>query len=338
MIRPVFWEDDRVRLLDQRRLPAEERWLTLSRWEEVAEAIRCLSIRGAPAIGIAAAYGIVLASETSCEVAHIEKAAQVLRDARPTAVNLAWALDRIMTVFRSHAGEPQEAIRAALLVEARRIHEEDVQANRRIGEMGAALLPEGSRVLTICNTGALATGGYGTALGVIRTAHEQGRLELVYVCETRPVLQGARLTAWELLQQGIPFRILVDGAAGWLLSHGKAEAVLVGADRIARNGDVANKIGTYSLACLASHHGVPFYVVAPTSTVDVNAVSGQHIPIEERDENEVLRVLGARMAPEGARAWNPAFDVTPAELITAIVTERGVIRAPYHETIPQAVA
>jgi len=338
MIRPVFWEDGRVRLLDQRRLPAEERWLTLSRWEEVAEAIRSLSIRGAPAIGIAAAYGMVLAAQENLAPGRLERASGALRAARPTAVNLGWALDRMLATFAARKDDEPAAVRAALLAEAQRIHADDVQANRRIGQLGAELLPEGCTALTICNTGALATGGYGTALGVIRAAHEQGKLELVYVCETRPVLQGARLTAWEILQEGIPFRLIVDSAAGALLARGGVDAVLVGADRIARNGDTANKIGTYTLAVLAHRHRIPFYAVAPTSTVDLAVATGAEIPIEERDEDEVLCLLDRRVAPPGAHAWNLAFDVAPADLITAIVTERGVIRAPYHETIRQAMA
>ncbi len=342
MIRPVYWEDGAVRLLDQTRLPHEEVWLSLTRWEEVAEAIREMRVRGAPAIGIAAAYGLALAiwrlPEGADPDAAFRAAAQGLAGTRPTAVNLFWAIRRMEWVFQEHRSRGLPALKGALVREAERIHEEDIAANHRIGEYGAGLLPQGVRALTICNTGALATGGYGTALGVIRAAWEEGKLELVYACETRPRLQGARLTAWELLKEGIPFKLIADSAAGFLMAQGGVNAVLVGADRIARNGDTANKIGTYTLAVLAKRHGVPFYVVAPTSTVDLDLENGEKIPIEERGEGEVLSPYGCRLAPEGARAWNPAFDVTPAELITAIVTERGVIKPPYHETIPEALA
>ncbi len=342
MLRPVYWEDGTVRLLDQTRLPHEEVWLSLVRWEEVAEAIRTMRVRGAPAIGIAAAYGLVLSVWNLPPDANPEPpfraAAEGLSRTRPTAVNLFWAIRRMEEVFQEHRSESLPSLKEALLKEAKRIHEEDIAANHRIGKYGEELLPQGVRVLTICNTGALATGGYGTALGVIRAAWEKGKLELVYACETRPRLQGARLTAWELLREGIPFRLIADSAAGWLMAKGKVDAVLVGADRIARNGDTANKIGTYTLAVLAHRHRIPFYVVAPTSTIDPELESGKGIPIEERGEDEVLAPYGMRFAPEGARAHNPAFDVTPAELISAIVTERGALRPPYHESIAAALA
>jgi methylthioribose-1-phosphate isomerase len=244
----------------------------------------------------------------------------------------------MLVTFAARRGADPTAICAALLAEALRIHAEDVQANRKMGELGAALLSKESRILTICNTGALATGGYGTALGVVRSAWAQRKIKVVYVCETRPLLQGARLTAWELVQEGIPFRLLVDSAAGTLLARGGVDAVLVGADRIAANGDTANKIGTYPLAVLAARHGVPLYVVAPVSTLDRRTSSGEDIPIEERDEEEVLAVCGQPVAPSGAQAWNPTFDVTPHELITAIVTERGVLSPPYETSIVAAVA
>lgn len=342
MLRPLYWEGGTLRLLDQTRLPEEEVWLTLRAWQEVAEAIRGMRVRGAPAIGIAAAYGLALALWSLPAGADakraFQEAAQGLGETRPTAVNLFWAISRMERVFSTHQDGGLPRLREALLAEAQKIHAEDVAANRRLGAFGAALLPPRARLLTICNTGALATGGYGTALGVVRSAWEQGKLELVYVCETRPRLQGARLTAWELLRDGIPFKLIADSAAGWLLAQGEVHAVVVGADRIARNGDTANKIGTYTLAVLAQRHQVPFYVVAPTSTVDLDLESGEGIPIEERGEDEVLAPYGCRLAPPGTRAWNPAFDVTPAELITAIVTERGVIKPPYHETIPQSLA
>ena len=315
-------------------------WLTVTEWRGLAEAIRRMRVRGAPAIGIAAAYGLVLAvwnppAEVDPE-ASFREAARGLASTRPTAVNLFWAIRRMQSVFDRNRETP--ALRQALLGEAQRIHEEDIASSRKMGEFGANLLPRGARVLTICNTGALATGGYGTALGVVRSAWERGNLELVYACETRPRLQGARLTAWELLKEGIPFKLVVDSAAGFLMARGKVDAVLVGADRIAKNGDTANKIGTYTLAVLARRHEIPFYVVAPTSTVDLDLESGEQIPIEQRGEEEVLTPYGCRLAPEEAGTWNPAFDVTPAELITAVVTERGVIEPPYHETIPGSLA
>ena len=338
MIRPLEWENGTVRVLDQTALPKREVWLRLTRWEEVAEAIRRLVVRGAPAIGIAAAYGMVLAAQADAAPEHLARVAELLRSARPTAVNLGWALDRMLAAAASQRGQGPEELPAALLAEAQRIHDEDIAANRRMGELGAALLPRGARVLTICNTGALATGGYGTALGVVRAAWEEGKIELVYACETRPLLQGARLTAWELIQEGIPFRLVVDSAAGGLLARGGVGAVLVGADRIAQNGDTANKVGTYSLAVLAARHGVPFYVVAPTSTLDPRTPSGEGIPIEERSEEEVLSLHGQPVAPRGARAWNPAFDVTPHDLVTAIVTERGVVTPPYERGLRAALA
>ncbi|MGC9530526.1 MAG: S-methyl-5-thioribose-1-phosphate isomerase [Candidatus Bipolaricaulaceae bacterium] len=342
MLKPVYWEDGAVRLLDQTRLPQEETWLALTHWEEVAAAIREMRVRGAPAIGIAAAYGLALAiwnlPPGADPKAAIQEAAEGLKRTRPTAVNLFWAIRRMKQVFEELQSEGLAALREALLREAKGIHEKDIQANRQMGVHGVSLLPQGARVLTICNTGALATGGYGTALGVVRQAWADGKLELVYACETRPRLQGARLTAWELQREGIPFRLIADFAAGWLMARMGVDAVLVGADRIARNGDTANKIGTYTLAILAQRHGVPFYVVAPTSTVDLELESGKEIPIEEREEGEILRPYGWPVGPAGARAWNPAFDVTPAELVTALVTERGVLTPPYRETIPAAVA
>ncbi len=340
MIRPLFWEGDHLVLLDQTGLPWEERWLALRSWEEVAEAIKGLRVRGAPAIGIAAAYALVLAAQnpkggrSPAEEAIL--AARELRKTRPTAVNLFSALSRMENLLQANPNAPD--LPGRLLSEAQRIHEEDIAANRRMGELGAALLPENARVLTICNTGALATGGYGTALGVIRAAFAQGKIKVVYACETRPVLQGARLTAWELLREGIPFRLIADFAAGLLFQRGEVDAVLVGADRIARNGDFANKVGTHVLAVLSQHHGVPFYVVAPSTSFDLSLASGEGIPIEERPEEEVLAPYGLRFAPEGARAWNPAFDLTPGELVWAFVTEKGVIRPPYAHTIPAALS
>jgi len=340
MIRAVFWEEDHVVLLDQTRLPWEEKWLRLRTWEEVAEAIRTMKVRGAPAIGIAAAYGLVLAvlhpKPGHTRAQEFQEAQEGLARTRPTAVNLFWALERMARVF--HSCPSDDDLPQVLLSEAMRIHEEDIAANLRMGEFGAALLPQGARVLTICNTGALATGGHGTALGVVRTAWAQGKLKHVYVCETRPVLQGARLTAWELLREGLPFRVIADIASGLLFCRGEVDVVLVGADRIARNGDFANKLGTYVLAVLAQRHRVPFYVVAPSSSFDLAIPSGEEIPIEERPEEEVLRPYGFQLAPQGARAWNPAFDLTPGELVSAFITEKGVIRPPYAQTIPAALS
>lgn len=329
---PLVYRDGMVELLDQTLLPGKTVVLRLRTASEVAEAIRTMRVRGAPAIGIAAAYGLVLAAATDPSLKTMEDVAESLRSTRPTAVNLAWALERMLVVYHRLSGSPRETIANALLAEARRIHAEDIEANRAIAEAGADLLPSDAVALTICNTGALATGGIGTAYGVLHAAHDRGSLRLVYACETRPRLQGARLTAWELLHDGIPFRLIADGAAGACLKTGTVDAVLVGADRIARNGDAANKIGTYGLAVLAKHHGVPFYVVAPTSTIDPKTLTGCAIPIEERDAEEILSPRGVRFAPDGAEAWNPAFDVTLAELITAIITERGVHRPPFDFT------
>ncbi len=342
MIQPVRWLDGALDLLDQTLLPHREVWLSLRRWDEVAEAIRRLAVRGAPAIGIAAAYALVLAvwehEDWERAQAAFSEASVGLADARPTAVNLFWAIQRMTGVWRGQSGSPLRAAREALLAEAKGIHAEDVEGNKRMGRYGCDLLAAGISVLTICNTGGLATGGYGTALGVVRAAWTERKLDKAYLCETRPLLQGARLNAWELLQERIPFRLLVDGAAGALLERGKAQAVLVGADRIARNGDTANKIGTYTLGCLAARHGVPFFVVAPLSTIDLQVATGEEIPIEEREAHEVLAPLGRPAAPEGSEAWNPAFDVTPAELVTAIVTEEGVLGPPYEQSIPEALA
>ncbi len=323
---PVVYRDGGIDMVDQTALPERTVVLRLTEVAEVAEAIRTMRVRGAPAIGVTAAYGLVLGLERGEDLIRV---ADTLRGTRPTAVNLAWAIDRMLETFERRKDESAADLRAAMLAEARRIHAEDIAANRAIGRYGADLLPNDASVVTICNTGALATGGYGTAYGVLRAAHEAGKLAMVYPCETRPRLQGARLTAWELLRDRIPFRLIVDGAAGALMAKGKIDAVLAGADRIAANGDSANKIGTYQLAILARHHGIPFYIVAPTSTIDPDTPDGARIEIEQRSEDEVLAPYGCRFAPEGAAAWNPAFDVTPAELITGIVTERGVFRPPY---------
>ena len=335
MIEPVRWSGDRLLLLDQRELPLREIRRDYERWEDVAEAIRTLVVRGAPAIGVTAAYGVVLAARQSRAatfdglLADLEVAIKGLGATRPTAVNLFWALDRMRRVALEIPSATVDEVRARLSAEARRIHEEDVAANRAMGDHGAALVPPNARVLTHCNAGALATAGYGTALGVIRSAHARGRIALVWVDETRPVMQGSRLTAWELVQEGIPHRLIADVAAAWVMRRGEVDLVVTGADRIAANGDTANKIGTYALAVLARHHQVPFYVAAPSSTIDPQLASGAEIPIEERDAGEVRRVGAQQTAPDGSPVFNPAFDVTPASLISAIITERGVFRAPY---------
>lgn len=318
-VQPMRWDESGVLLmLDQRALPREERWLRLATWQDVAEAIRNMAVRGAPAIGIAAAYGMALAAKNGDDR---QTASAGLAASRPTAVNLFWALDRMAIV------EPWTFETAHR--EARTIELEDVQMNLAIGEHGISLLPPGSRILTICNTGALATGGHGTALGVIRSLHYEGHDLFVYACETRPRQQGLRLTAYELLKEGIPFQAIADGAAGALMAQGKVDCVIAGADRIAANGDTANKIGTYSLAVLAGHHEIPFFIAAPSSTLDPSLPSGEAIPIEEREPAELNEIEGIAVAPAGTPVWNPAFDVTPGRLIAAIITDEGVFRPPY---------
>jgi methylthioribose-1-phosphate isomerase len=336
LIATVEWRDGAVVMVDQRRLPGEESYLRCESHREVAAAIKEMAIRGAPAIGVAAALGIALGVKRSSAEgpelrAELETICRELAATRPTAVNLFWAIDRMRACFEAHAGEDGERLRGALLDEALEVHAEDVAACRRIGDLGAALLPHPARVLTHCNAGALATAGYGTALGVIRSAARQGKLEMVYADETRPYLQGARLTAWELQHDRIPVTLITDSMAGHMMATGAVNAVVVGSDRIAANGDVANKIGTYSVAVLAKEHGIPFYVAAPTSTVDLQTPSGAEIPIEERPAEEVTHHAGSRLAPEGIAVRNPAFDVTPHRLVRAIVTERGVARAPYRD-------
>ena len=321
--------NDRVYLLEQRDLPVHETYHTYTSAKTVAGAIKTMVVRGAPAIGITAAYGMVLAAldaeilDAGGYLEVMREAGEVLNASRPTAVNLAWAVKKCLALAESHArlgGKERWDAMAAL---ARRIHTEDVEACRTMGRIGGARFPDEGTVLTHCNAGALATGGYGTALGVIRGAIEQGKRIRVLADETRPYLQGARLTAWELHKDGIPVEVIADNMAGWFMSRGEIAAVVVGADRIAKNGDVANKIGTYSVACLAKMHGIPFYVAAPWSTVDLATPDGSQIPIEERSRDEVAKVGGATLIPDGVGARHPAFDVTPAELITAIFTERG---------------
>ena len=325
-------------------LPAREEWLHCRRPEDVASAIRRLAVRGAPAIGVAAAFGLVLSIDPAerdgaAAAEAVAAAGRLLLSTRPTAVNLRWALDRgaeVAAVARTRGAGAME-LRATLLEWAQRLRQRDIEANLRLGEHGKTLFATGSRVLTHCNTGSLATAGFGTALGVIQSAWSEGRVANVWVDETRPLLQGARLTAWELSRLGIPFRLVTDSSAGALMARGDVDAIVVGADRIAANGDVANKIGTYSVAVLARHHDIPFYVAAPVSTIDLATPSGDAIPIEERAAEEVVEVLGRRVAPAATEALNLAFDVTPAALVTAIITDAGVLEPPYGSSLRRAV-
>ncbi|HSN89508.1 MAG TPA: S-methyl-5-thioribose-1-phosphate isomerase [Thermoanaerobaculia bacterium] len=337
---PIRWEGSRLALLEQTLLPREEVWLACDEPEQVADAIRRLAVRGAPAIGVAAAYGLVLGMRSVDDPARLrarfDEVSDLLGKTRPTAVNLRWALDRGREVFERSLPEGPQAVSAALLDWAHRTHAEDVSVNRRIGEHGAALFSRDARVLTHCNAGALATAGYGTALGVIQSAFREGRVGMVWVDETRPLLQGARLTAWELQRLGIPFRLVTDSSVGTLMAQGLVDRIVVGADRIAANGDTANKIGTYTVAVLAHRHGVPFYVAAPLSTIDRATPTGREIPIEERQAIEVTEVFGTRVAPDETQVVNFAFDVTPAELIAGIITEVGVLAPPYEESIAAA--
>ena len=329
-VEAIKWRDGELFLLDQRHLPGTESYLHIESVEAAFDAIKSMVVRGAPAIGVTAAYGIVLAARKRFSQDRdnwkqlIETDLQRLGESRPTAVNLRWAIERMRLTVNAVQDDPE----AALAAEAETIHREDIDANLRMGDLGAAFLKSESRVLTHCNAGALATGGYGTALGVIRSGYRQGRIAEVYADETRPWLQGARLTAWELNKDGIPVTLIPDSAAAHLMKEKRFDWVIVGSDRIAANGDVANKIGTYSLAVNARYHGVRFMVVAPTSTIDLQSPSGEQIPIENRDPGEVITIAGRPIAPEGVNAVNPVFDVTPAELVDVIVTEKGVIEAP----------
>jgi len=344
MIKTIDWRDDTVVMIDQKRLPQEERYLACTNYREVIDAINDLTIRGAPAIGIAAAMGLALgmlqAPGTSPPVFRetFDDLCRQFQKTRPTARNLFWAVERMKVcffrIFPSNGSFDASALRRSLVEEAKRILDEDIATNRRLGEFGAALIQSGDNILTHCNAGALATGGYGTALGVIRAAVEQGKTIHVFVDETRPVMQGARLTAWELLKERIPATLITDSMAGYLMSRGKIDKIVVGADRIAKNGDTANKIGTYSLAVLARAHGIPFYVAAPTSTIDLETPEGTGIPIEERAPEEVTSWGGCRVAPEGIGIYNPAFDVTANRYITAIITEVGIAMPPYDKSIP----
>jgi methylthioribose-1-phosphate isomerase len=336
MIETIVWTDEGVVMIDQTRLPLVETYVTCRNYHEVANAIRTMIIRGAPAIGVAAAMGVALGVAQANPArldAEFDQICAEIGGTRPTAVNLFWGIQRMKDVFASLRHLPIEILRARLIAEARLVREEDIEINRAMGRNGASLIPDNSTVLTHCNAGALATAGYGTALGVIRAAVENGKNIHVYADETRPFLQGARLTVWELQHDGIPATLITDNMAGHFLHSGKIGCVIVGADRIAANGDVANKIGTYGVAVLAKENNVPFYAAAPISTLDLSIPDGSHIPIEERGADEVTHVQGVRIAPEGTPARHPAFDVTPNRYVTAIITERGVARAPYTESL-----
>jgi methylthioribose-1-phosphate isomerase len=341
MVETIQWIDGTVVMIDQTRLPLEEKYVTCRGYQDVAAAIRDMTIRGAPAIGVAAAMGVALGALGAVETgldAQMEEICATLAGTRPTAVNLFWAIDRMKRVYASVAGRPIAEIRRRLVEEALAVREEDIAICRAIGRNGAPLVPDGKTVLTHCNAGALATAGYGTALGVIRAAVEAGKRIDVFADETRPFLQGARLTVWELQQDAIPVTLITDNMAGHFLKSGRIGCVVVGADRIAANGDVANKVGTYSVAVLAKENGVPFYVAAPISTLDLTLASGAAIPIEQRAAEEVTHVFGTRIAPVGTAVENPAFDVTPARYVSAIVTEKGVARPSYEESLKKLVS
>jgi methylthioribose-1-phosphate isomerase len=339
MIKTLEWTNDGVVFIDQTKLPTEEVYVTCRTYQEVADAIVTMIVRGAPAIGVAAAMGVALGTQQSKATDHgmlkseFEKVCSDLAATRPTAVNLFWAIKRMKRKFEEVASLPMPQIQDALVREARQMHVEDIAINETMGRNGAALMPSSGGVLTHCNAGALATAGYGTALGVIRAAVESGKQIHVFADETRPFLQGSRLTAWELMKDGIATTLISDNMAGAMMRMGKINAVIVGADRIAANGDVANKIGTYTVAVLAKEHGIPFYVAAPWSTVDLETPDGNAIPIEQRSAKEVTHFAGKQIAPDGVKVENPAFDVTPSKYVTAIITERGVARAPYQESL-----
>ncbi|MBI3967548.1 MAG: S-methyl-5-thioribose-1-phosphate isomerase [Chloroflexi bacterium] len=338
MLKTLWWEDGRLRLIDQTRLPGELTIVDCRSVDEVARAIVTMQVRGAPALGATAAYGLAIAAQTSASatasalLGDLERAADVLRATRPTAVNLAWGLERVLRVARGLGDSSADELRATVLEQAHAIAAEDETTNRAMGQHGAQLVADGATILTHCNAGALACVSYGTALGVVRAAWEAGKQIKVFVDETRPFLQGARLTAWELVQEGIPATLITDNMAGHFLRTA-VDLVVVGADRIAANGDVANKIGTYGVAVLAKENAVPFYVAAPTSTIDLGVLTGDQIPIEQRHPNEVTMMGGVRLAPEGVAVANPAFDVTPHRYVTAIITERGVVYPPFEENL-----
>lgn len=338
------WNEGQLRFLDQTRLPHEVVYMQVSQYRDVVTAIHNMQIRGAPVIGVAAAYGMALAARETLPsdclsiLRSVEESGAQLRAARPTAVNLSWAIDRLLLVARNYyqmAGEDAQVFAKEILTEAQRIHEEDLEATTRIGILGTQLLPPKSLVVTHCNTGALATTGKGTALGIIQAGWDRGLVDKVFVTESRPLFQGARLTSWELLQLGIPMKLIVDSALGYLLRTESINCIIVGADRIAANGDIANKIGTYSLAILAREHGVPFYVAAPISTIDMETSSGDAIVVEERNPAEVLRVGATMIAPDETPVWNPAFDITPSHYVTALITEAGILKAPSREGLAE---
>jgi methylthioribose-1-phosphate isomerase len=339
MIQTLEWTPRGVVFIDQTKLPTEEVYVTCTTHQQVADVIRNMVVRGAPAIGVAAAMGIALGLKNSKaeNIADLKKEldqiCELMGQTRPTAVNLFWAIRRMTEKFESLRARPIAEIQQALIEESQRMHAEDIAANQAMGRYGATLMPSSGGVLTHCNAGALATAGYGTALGVIRAAIEAGKKIHVYADETRPFLQGARLTAWELMKDGIPTTVISDNMAGVMMQQGKIGAIVVGADRIAANGDVANKVGTYTVAILAKEHGIPFYVAAPLSTVDLATPDGSKIPIEQRNAREVTHIGGRQMMPDGVQIENPAFDVTPAKYVTAIITERGIARAPYKESL-----
>jgi methylthioribose-1-phosphate isomerase len=341
MIQTLEWTDHGVRFIDQTKLPTEETYVNCTTYQEVADVIRNMVVRGAPAIGVSAAMGIALGVKNSKAEnvgdlkRDFDQICDVIGKTRPTAVNLFWAIKRMQQKFETLRVRHIPQIKQSLIDEAKRMHAEDIAINQAMGKHGAALMPASGGVLTHCNAGALATAGYGTALGVIRAAVEAGKKIQVYADETRPFLQGARLTAWELVKDGIPTTVISDNMSGAMMRQGKIGAVIVGADRIAANGDVANKIGTYTVAVLAKEHGIPFYVAAPISTVDLETPDGSKIPIEQRNAAEVTHFAGKLITPEGVSIENPAFDVTPAKYVTAIVTERGIARAPYEESLKE---
>jgi methylthioribose-1-phosphate isomerase len=343
MIHTLEWTNTGVVFIDQTKLPTEEVYVTCTTHQQVADVIRNMVVRGAPAIGVAAAMGIALGmknsnAENGADLKKdFDQICETIRQTRPTAVNLFWAIRRMTEKFESLRARPIAQIKQALIEEAQRVHAEDIAANQAMGRHGATLMPSSGGVLTHCNAGALATAGYGTALGVIRAAVEAGKKIHVYADETRPFLQGSRLTAWELMKDGIPTTVISDNMAGVMMQQGKIGAIVVGADRIAANGDVANKIGTYTVAVLAKEHGIPFYVAAPISTVDLATPDGSKIPIEQRNAREVTHIAGKQMVPDGVEIENPAFDVTPAKYVTAVITERGIARAPYGQSLSELV-
>ena len=335
-VKTIEWKNDRVVMLDQRLLPHREVYRVCRDYQQVASAIRDMVIRGAPAIGVAAAMGVALGALKAPPKTfdrEFERILSTLAKTRPTAVNLFWALQRMRQIYSDKRSQGIDVVKRALKEEAQKIYQQDIAANKQLGKFGASLLRNTKKIMTHCNAGALATAGYGTALGVLRALKDSGKEFEVFVNETRPFLQGARLTAWELCKEKIPATLITDSMAGYLMQRGKIDAVLVGCDRVAANGDVANKIGTYTIAVLAHRHAIPFYVAGPTTSIDVNCAAGKDIPIEERDVKEVSHIFGKALAPKGIRILNPAFDVTSHDLITAIITEKGVIHPPYQQNI-----